>query len=473
MTDNYLAKWQPAADDVLCILIAEHDAWIKAIDAGVTSDDMPPGKWQEAYHSLITLRSKPDAPKRPLLDTEIASICSAAVTVEWVAYLGALYDEYRAGAFVETLDQLKKFGAGHRQLQVLSAGVVQMRKALNNGLKVEEPVLTVIDGLQIDIRAQSAEPVGLGDLLDLHQTSMEADPKPGTPTGIHLLDSWIDGLSVTEFLGMVGPYKGRKTSVTSVAVLNGLKQGQIMNWFSFDEPRGVVINRMVAVLMAEWMYFNGHWEHDLNNVDVTMIQRAGKRWHNWREPLPTAYRYAYDTLRGYANNSQLRIYDSKTCDATMKSIRALSHTDAAKFGKLDRVVVDHLQSLNGYRTTYEQVENGSTDLHLLRGELGCQMWVIAQQNEEGIEHGSSWSPKVKGGGGLASKADTILISKYMVGTVTDPNYLRLELSQSRFNQGRLWGYVEIHPASGWITPRVVDVKKITVDPETWETKEVS
>lgn len=468
---DYFQKWQPVADDVISIIIAEHDAWIKAIDAGIVYEDLPPGAWREAYQNLISLRSEGVAQQRPLLDTELATICGPAVSVTWVAERAALYDDYRAGAFDESLEKLKAYGRGHRALAVTQVGSNQIRAALNNGLDIENATVNVVNGLQLERLSDPGSPTELGALLDLNQASMENDPVPGTKTGILVLDQWLDGLDKNEFLAWVAPYKSRKTSAAACAILAALKQGKQVDFFSFDERRENFIYRLEAVLMAEFMYHANQWEHPLNGVTAKMIRRAGKRWREWNPLLQNAFKYAFDTLKSYGK--QLRIYDSKTCDATMRSIRGLARTDAAKLGGLDMIMVDHLQSLKGYRTTYEQVEIGSTDLHLLRGELDCIMWVLAQQNEDAIVHDDTgWSPKVKGGGGLASKADTVVVSKYMQGAVTDPKYLRVELRQAREEESRVFGYVEIHPPSGWITPSTVDVKKIMVNPDTWAVEEV-
>ena len=67
----------------------------------------------------------------------------------------------------------------------------------------------------------------------------------------------------------------------------------------------------------------------------------------------------------------------------------------------------------------------------------------------------TWSAEFAGGPSLERLADTIIISKYMFGDPPDPKLLKIEMKKARDEQGQRWATVELHPASGWITPREV------------------
>jgi hypothetical protein len=463
---GYLEKWQCAADDLLSVLIVKPTAWIELLDAGIAADDLPPGKWRDMYRAVIDLRS--DAARKDITptDTEIAVKAGPEVTVIFVATRIALYDAYREKTFGQTCDLIKRYGRGHRQYEVLKRGVALMRAELENGADVDSAALRVVDGLQAEEKVQAAAPTDIGDIVDLSEKRMIDEPTDGLKTGVWLIDDWLRGLAPGELVAWVAPYKMRKTSVMANVLVNMARQKKYIDVFSFDEERLRFIHRLEAVLMAEWMYNSGHWNAKddngiaINAVDGKMITNAGNRWLQWDKRLQLAREYARDTLlamRGY-----VRVYDRRTCAGTLKSIRAISRLNASKCGQLDMIMVDHIQRLGDWTKTYDQVEFGSAGLHDLGGELGAVMWALSQQNEAAIKtQDDDWSPNAKGGGGLASNADTVLVSKYRVGTCTDDDKLRIELKLARDASARRYGYVEIHPTSGWITPRRIDTKVIT------------
>lgn len=466
---GYLDKWQSAADDLLSVLIAKPNAWIATVDAGVAADDLPAGAWRDVFRAVIDLRAsaKPGDKDKPLLDTEIAIKAGASVTVEFVAVRIALYDSLRESTFAKTCDILKNFGRGHRQYAVIQRGLSLLKTQLDVGAAgVNDAVAGIVNGLQVEQSAPAAL-MDIGDLSEETEKRMTSTPEDGIKAGIWLLDEWLRGMSPGELVAFVAPYKSRKTSVMSNVILGVARQGKQINVFSFDEARIRFVFRLQAVLMAEYMFNNGHWDAKderglaLNVVDGKMIGNAGNRHLHWDKRLQLAREYARDTLLGF--RGRIRLYDRQTCGGTLASIRALCRLDAAKAGGIDVLFVDHIQRLGDWTKTYEQVEFGSAGLHDLAGELGAVAWVLSQQNEAAIKTAAAadWSPNVKGGGGLASNADTVIISKYRTGTVLDADKLRLDLRLARDAAAPRYGYVEIHPSSGWITPRRIDTKTVT------------
>jgi hypothetical protein len=284
---------------------------------------------------------------------------------------------------------------------------------------------------------------------------MNSDPQPGTPTGIVVIDDWLGGgLKENENVITVAPYKSRKTSKVCNVILTALERGERVNVFEFDESRTDFIYRLESILMAKYMWDIEEYDNPLNNIDSMMIRRAGKAWRNWPQPLPQAFEYAFDTLVGYGK--LLNVYDNQTCDGSMSKIRALCRMDAAKAG-LDMIVIDTLLQISGGKTLFETVQGGAKFINKLRGELNCKAWTLTHMNEEGIKGGDtsgSHSPNAKGGGGPAENADTIFVCKYKRAPMEDNDtVLKIELRQARYAESGVSDWVEIHQASGWISPR--------------------
>lgn len=468
---SYVEKWRAAADDLIAHLLVTPGAWEAAIEAGVSEADLPDGPWGEVYHAIVELRA--DRLKTPgpaiLGDVEVAARCGTSVSVEWVADRIALADEMREATFPATCKLLVDvYGRGHRQLETLQMGLGRLRAALDNAGDVDDAATRIVEGLRAEHQTPTL-PVDIADISVIEEERFSLPPQEGIRTGVWLLDNWIRGISPGELVAWVAPYKSRKTSVMACVLLNVARDDHSVTLFSYDESRSRFYYRMMSVVMAEYMWHNHQWDlrtpdgTPLNVVDGKMIHNAGDRWLKWAEPLRLAREYARDELQ--ALRGKIRIYDRQTAPATLNSIRARCFHDAMKYGGLDLVGVDHIQRLNVGDTTYDRVEYGTAGLHELGGEMNTVMWVLSQQNEAAIRSDDTgdWSPNAKGGGGIASNADTVLMSKYKQGDVTDPRYLRLELRLAREAEAPVSGYVEIHPASGWITPRAVDVQKIKLD----------
>jgi hypothetical protein len=434
-----------------------------AVNAGITSQDMPPGNWRATYHNVIELASAQKG-NAALHDTAVA--IAAGQDVTWIAERIALFDTTRAAAFADQLNALLTFGRGHRQIEAVKRGRSELLAAMNNGLKIDGAAANIIEALQAETRQAGERPVRGDEILARVLAKTE---QKTVHTGIALLDEWTGGMIKNEFVAWVAPYKARKTSAMANVILARLKAGDQVSIFSFDENQDQMTNRLRAMLITEYMYREKQYHHAGNKVSAKLLERAGQRWKNWEKPLLQAVEYANDSLS--VRGKQYRLYDRTVCNGTIPHIAALCRMDAQRHG-LDTIFVDHLQSLSGFKTLFEKVEHGSAALHELRGELNCRMWLLSQQNEAaigGMDEGS-YSPNTKGGGGLASSADTIIVSKYMFGTVTEPDKLRIELRQARYEQSQVYGYVKIHPASGWITPEKAEIGRI--DPETWKVEKV-
>lgn len=472
---GYLDKWQAAADDFLSVVLTRLDAWKDGIEAGISQAELPPGNWRRVWHVTVELRGdylKAEKPPVVLLDTEVAAKCGSSVSPEWVAERIALVDAYREQGFTRTCVLLEQYGRGHRQVEALATGQKSAVAALDGGQSADAAALRAVDELRREHQTGSGDkPVEIGALVDVVEAEMAEEPTDVLKTGVWLLDEWIRGMGPGEFIAWAAPYKMRKTSTAACVIVNMARAGESVTVFSYDEPCKKFTYRIQALLMAEYMWHHKHWDlcaedgTPLNVVDATMIRNAGKRWRNWPLPLQQAREYAVDEMRKLSGH--IRIYDVETGANSLQSIRGICQYDAMKYGGLNAVFVDHIQRLPGFDKTYEAVEYGSSELHRIGSEMGALMWVLSQQNEEAIrgKDDGGWSPNVKGGGGLASNADVMFMSKYKVGTITDPHYLRLELKLARSAEAPAYGYVEIHPASGWITPRRVDTKTLVLDQE--------
>lgn len=450
MTD-YTITWQEAAADALAVIMARPAAWGDALDAGVTAEDVPPGHWRTVWIPVIEAAAALKEP-RALLATEIAAVTGVPIT--WLYETLARYDEYAEKGFVATLQTLLAYGKGTRQLNTVTRARGMVLAALNTGTDTDPVIEGTVGELQAEHGTGQALSVGLDALMVENRAAMEADPLPKTPTGIGLIDDWLGGgLSSNAFVAWVAPYKSRKTAVMVNAILAATERGKQVNVFIFDELRSDFIYRLEAALMAKYMWDTGQYTHPLNAVDMEMIRDAGKNWRNWSSPMPQAFEFAFDTLSSWGKH--LRVYDAQTCKATVQAIGGHCRMDAQRRG-LDNVYIDHLQRLKSFGRIFENVEYGSDYLNTLRGELGCKLWLLSQQNEEAIKGGDTTgqhSPNVKGGGGLASSADDIFVSKYRREPHPQPDVLKVELRLSRHHESGVMDYVEIHPASGWITPR--------------------
>jgi replicative DNA helicase len=471
---GYIEKWRATADDVLSVMLVQKDAWEDVIELGVSESDFPSGAWRQVYRVIIDLRAtriKDPALPPVLLDTEVASLCDKAVAVEWVSERIALWDSLREMGFTRSCQLLIQYGRGHWQYETLRMATDRTIENLNNGLDPAEVAETAIDDLRSNHAVIQGVSVDIADLSEEAHALMEKPNETVVYTGIWLLDEWLRGLTPGEFVAWLAAYKMRKTSILSNVIVNLARKKKRVLFCSYDESRMRVTNRIRALLMAEYMWHHKHWDlraedgTALNVVDGKMIRNAGERWRAWPTPLQEAYTFARDTMKDMRN--YLMVYDQFSGLGGLKSIRSIATIEAMRRGDLTMCAVDHIQRIPGFErssnATYSAVEYGSSGLHEIGNSMGVIMWVLSQINEDAIKSSQKevYSPNAKGGGGIASNADTVLTSKYKDGPVADPRYIHFFLKLAREGEAPLDGYVEIHPASGWITPRKVETKNIT------------
>jgi len=255
----YLEKWQAAANDFISVLLVRPRAWESAIEHGIRQDDLPPGAWREVYHAIIDIRG--DRLQKPgpdvLTDVEVAVHCGAAITVEWVSIRIAAFDEFLNSGFEKTCEILRTYGRGTRQLSAMQRGQTLIVSALNDGTDTDNAAHEVFEDLRASHK-QVAAPVEIGELVEIAERKFDEPPDAGIRTGIRLLDRWLLGLTPGEFLAWVAAQKMRKTSVLANVFLNMARDGRSMTFFSYDEARDRVVYRMIALVMAEYMWNNGH-----------------------------------------------------------------------------------------------------------------------------------------------------------------------------------------------------------------------
>ena len=458
MDRDALGKWEAVADDVLSVIMINPKQWVEAMNANVTSQDMPPGKYRAVYPVVIALASdKQTGDNAALHDTPIAIQAGAGVSVEWVAERMAIHGPERERVFATQLDTLKAFGKGSAQLDALQRGITRTKAALNNGLDVEGAAVEVMSDLQRG-QEQSSAVVDMGDIASEAETMLDAPPMKTIRTGINLLDGWLDGLGTEEFLAWGGPEKQRKTSGLASSLVNIGRTEKHIIVFSFDENRVGFYFRLMAIFMAEWLHTNNLYDladektgAPLNNVSRKILLRVGNGWKQWPEPLKEAREYARGELAKF--KGFVRVYDQTTCPPDLVSMSARIRKDAQMYG-VDGIYIDHAQSLKGYTSEYDLLRAASTEAHSWRGANQCFVWLLSQQNKTGIagNDAGSWSAEFAGGPSLERLADTIIVSKYMQGDNPDPKLLKIELKKARDEGGQRWGNVKIHPASGWILP---------------------
>lgn len=455
--------WRDAANDVLSVLVNSPDAWKTAVlERGLRSTDFPDGVCRKIYMAILDLRGQYEAAKNQppsLPDTEVAA--RAGVDTTAIDEIIILYDAARVSGFDANCKLLADFGRGSRQANDIRIANGDLLTALAAGKSTDTVIETLITNLRTEDRTVAVNRDILS-LVEAIESDMNKPPVPGLPLGIPVLDQWQRGAEPGENIILNGARKDRKTTVAANILLYQARHEKNITFISLDEVPKRFAQRLIVMLIAEWFWKNDYWNVadernglSLNIIDRKMLTRAGENWKNWHPLQREAYAYAITEAKKLKRF--LRIYGPADGVKSLAGLRQMVMFDRAQYG-VDMFGLDHIQKLiDEGSDTYKKIELASATLQMLGVELGIPSLVLSQKNNEAIRASSidDGLTGAKGGGGIDSNADAIYEVLYNRDKVKDPKIMRLVAKLCRDAPTPAYQFIEIHPESGWITPRVI------------------
>lgn len=452
-----------AADDVIATLYASEEARNQAFyEMGLRPAHFTGKAHSAACAALETLHKRGETPH----DTTLRSLTGEVVSLEQLAQWVTLYDDTRLRAFPQNVAIVKKHGltAGARQLLTLATQQLDKGEPLET---VTSNLITVLMGLD---KSHTIKNETAAAIADSFVTMMNSVPPPLLLTGLPWLDGLTGGVDKGHMWWIAAPYKSRKSTVMLNVAL-----GLLMTWVtkgcsgeppsigiaSGEMPRQRIAAQMVAMLAVAYIQRTGQWRDTftinastapLHYISPTMLLQARVNYRKWDARRVAAVDYGIAQFRKF--EKALRVYD-RTPDggslADVKQLVSVMKRDIHRYGT-NVFMVDYLQIFKGAADAklFDYVSNASLELQKFSASEQVTLIILAQQNEETIKSGSSYSAGIKGGGDPTATADYLITSRYKSGDLTDENQLELTMRFSRHGSGggNVQQLFNIHPYSG-------------------------
>lgn len=448
------------ANDVLSILLTDDAAWQLAyINLGLRPAHMPSMKHFKAYEAIVNLRRE----NKPTKDTFILEACGSVVTIEDIAKWTNAADPLLKTAFEDTVKKVKERGKTRLAKAILSNGIQQIEQGKTRK-QVSAQVITALSSVDTNTETQNETAEAISDELD---TLFEALPESPLWTGINWFDSKFGGIGRKRYWGIAAPYKSRKTTTALNLVTGAIMRAHVCGekipsiaFYSGEMLAPEIGYWIIAMLAVAYLVkkgvhaqpIPGHDEWLLGDISGDLLMKVGNRYKHWHPDRVKAIDYARQTFRDVFKDN-LRLYD-KT-----KERGHLTAFDAVKNEFLrDKLLYDTELAFVDYLQVFSTGTVNDSQFH--RSEMGAALLLdlvktegvsvvaLAQQNEEGVKHGSGASPQIAGGGGLPKSVEYLIENHYKRNDMPDTK-LRWNMKLARY-AGSGTTDANIHPVSGLV-----------------------
>lgn len=416
--NGFIQRWQLAAHNVLAVLMCEEgqyensSGYQRAVyEYGLQSLHMPPGNERAVFQTIEWLRDH----EEPVHPATVATHCNGNVAQDWIYGVVSTYDEtIDADVFESNVRAVLDMGETAR----VRTSLVSAAQSLEHGGNRDEVIARVMGDIATtgsDIIRNETAGAGGEDFERLMTTA----PDKVMKTGIDALDGWMSGISEDDVIGVVAPYKMRKSSLKRNIILNIVEQGGSAAICMYESNATMVKAQFVSMLAIRWMHETGHYEdkdtygRPLNRISAKDLVRVRNGYKKWSPFKAEAVDVGIRTFKSYGD--RLRIYDkSKEIGAlsNLASLQRVLMRDKNRYGT-DIAAIDHLLLIDESGSDYEVMSKSARYLETFARREKTALLLLAQMNEASIrENGQGHSPGVKGGGDLAAAVDYMFTVSY-------------------------------------------------------------
>jgi hypothetical protein len=262
-------------------------------------------------------------------------------------------------------------------------------------------------------------------------------------------------------IGIVAPYKMRKSTLKRNIVLNIVEDGGSGAICMYESNRTMVYAQFISMLAVRWLHKQGQYEavdtfgrpvRWINGKDLVRVGNGYKKW------FPLKAEAVNEGIKAFkALNDRLRVYDKSKDGGALASLSSLQRVlmrDKNRYGT-DIAAVDHLLLIDEPGTDYEVMSKSARFLETFARREKTALLLLAQMNEASIkENGQGHSPGVKGGGDLAAAVDYMFTVSYKDTEegVKASDLMTVTMRLSRYGDGgaNVKSDLRIDPSSGWI-----------------------
>ena len=217
--------------------------------------------------------------------------------------------------------------------------------------------------------------------------------KSGVQTGFKDLDLALDGLQPGELVVIAGrPSSGKSALAMNIATHAAISQSMSVLIFSLELNKEILFRRLVSSIAG---------------VDTAAMKVTNLEVEEWPQIVE-----ALDVLR----KAEIFVHDAGT--ETVSVLSSICRRTSRMLGKLDVIIVDCLQLLQGSTGTHHTSEMRAADmtlmirhLKLLANEMQCPVIAVSQHQSafESADDAIALRNEMRGSCDVEVYADTILL----------------------------------------------------------------
>lgn len=463
-----IESWQQTADYILAPLVAEemltkgHSHYWKTIEAHLLAMHFPEGRWRLVYLATQDLIISQKAVHITTLQTAL----EGQVSPDYIALLFTLCQKNTSllnGVFDANLGTLREYGERAYAIDKLNAGIIALTAGDNRG---QDAVIAETIGNLTTTSASTIKHETAIEMGNDFESFMNEAPERTMKTYVEVVDNWMGGIAVGEFMAIVGAMKQRKTTLLLNMLINLARQRHSCSLMMFESNKRMINAALVAMLAMEFVLANGlYGKADYNAQGVTL----GKCEQIWVKSLvklqrnfftlglkrAEAVRYGISEFKKL--EAHLRIYDRSKDGGGLSdtaSAYRLALRDKALYDT-EFLALDHAQRINEVgKSDYEKLLKIVPFMEALarREDIAvCLLAQLAADKAEGT--GDSHASGVRGGTILDEAVDSMfsIVYRGKSDNGRDPSdVLRITAQQSRYGDGGAGTsvYVAIDPNTG-------------------------
>lgn len=464
-----IEQWQQIADYILAPLVAEemltkgHSHYWKTVENHVLSMHFPEGQWRLVYLAAQDLIIS----QKAIHITTLQNALQGQVNADYIALLFTLCQKNTSllnGVFDANLSTLREYGERAYAIDKLNAGITALTSGDSRG---QDAVISETIGSLMTSGADKIKHETAIEMGNDFESFMHEAPERTIKTGVEVVDHWIGGIAVGEFMAIVGAMKQRKTTLLLNMLINMAREGHSCSLMMFESNKRMINASLVAMLAMEWVLghnlygkpdiaANGQSYGNCEQIWVKSLVKLQRNFFTLGKYRAEAVRYGISEFKKLEAN--LRIYDRSKDGGGLTdaaSLYRLALRDKALYDT-EFIGADHAQRIKEQgKSDYENLLVTVPFMETLARREDMAICLLAQLSADKAEGtGDSHASGVRGGTILDEAVDSMFSIVYRGksdGGRQPNDVLKITAQQSRYGDGGAGtsAYIAIDPNTGF------------------------
>ena len=378
--------------ELLSAMMFKNGIAITKIQGLVSEEDFYRPENRIIFHALMELYHEGLPANLVMLDEKLRQQDKLKDTS--IRYLSMLNTWARTAAYIENYAEEIREKSGMRQIISIAQELIDLayenKLPLNDLLEVAEQKLLAVNNMNNKRNFDTLSNILRNSLEKINHIHNNPGALRGVPTGLADLEKVLNGLHKSDLILLAARPSMGKTALALNIAVNAAKQKNVVALFSLEMSREQIGNRLLS---SESHVNSLHLNTgNLSSDDMT------------------------DLINALETMSKLDIFIDDTAGISVADLRAKTRRLRHEAGKLDLIVLDYLQLMQGRSTKnlemnrQQEISEISRSLKALARELDVPILALSQLSRN-VEMRAEKKPQLsdlRESGSLEQDADIVL-----------------------------------------------------------------